>query len=88
MRQAVGKILPSLADLPGTWVTCTVAFSADHLAMVGSITDDDRIQVFSGFSNPMALFPAMARRFAQQLVTRQIDPILKAFSPDRVNISS
>ena len=87
IRQAVGKILPSLADLPGTWVTCTVAFSADHLPMVGSTTDDDRIQVFSGFSNPMALFPATARRFAQQLVTRQMDPILKAFSPDRVNYS-
>ena len=87
MRQAVGEILPDLADLPGTWVTCTVAFSADQLPMVGSITPDDRIQVFSGFSNPMALFPATARRFAQQLVTQQIDPILKAFSPDRVNLS-
>ncbi|MBC7516274.1 MAG: hypothetical protein H7237_07595 [Alkalinema sp. FL-bin-369] len=55
--------------------------------MVGSITSDHRIQVFSGFSNPMALFPATARRFAQQLATQQIDPILKAFSPDRVNLS-
>lgn len=87
MRQAVGEILPNLADLPGTWVTCTVAFSADHLPIVGSITPNDRIQVFSGFSNPMALFPATARRFAQQLVTQQVDPILEAFSPDRASLS-
>lgn len=87
MRQAVGEILPGLADLPGTWVTCTVAFSADHLPMVGSITSDHRIQVFSGFSNPMALFPATARRFAQQLATQTLDPILTPFSPDRANFS-
>ncbi len=83
MRTAIGEILPDLAALPATWVTCTVAFSADHLPIVGAITPDDRIQIFSGFSNPMALFPATARRFAQQLVQQKLDPILDNFSPDR-----
>ncbi len=83
IRQGVREILPDLAELPGTWVTCTVAFSADHLPIVGAITPDDRVQVFSGFSNPMALFPATARRFAQQIAQQQADPILQFFSPDR-----
>jgi glycine/D-amino acid oxidase-like deaminating enzyme len=83
IRQGVGEILPVLAELPGTWVTCTVAFSADHLPIVGTITPDDRVQVFSGFSNPMALFPATARRFAHQIAQQTDDPILKFFSPDR-----
>jgi glycine/D-amino acid oxidase-like deaminating enzyme len=83
MRTAIGEILPDLAPLPATWVTCTVAFSADHLPIVGAITPDHRIQIFSGFSNPMALFPATARRFAQQLAQQRLDPILTPFSPDR-----
>jgi glycine/D-amino acid oxidase-like deaminating enzyme len=83
MRAAIGEILPDLAALPATWVTCTVAFSADHLPIVGAMTPDDRIQIFSGFSNPMALFPATARRFAQQLAQQKLDPILTEFSPDR-----
>ncbi len=83
MRTAIGEILPDLAMLPATWVTCTVAFSADHLPIVGAIIPDSRIQIFSGFSNPMALFPATARRFAQQLTQQKLDPILDGFSPDR-----
>jgi glycine/D-amino acid oxidase-like deaminating enzyme len=83
IRQEVGKILPDLATLPGTWVTCTVAFSSDHLPIIGALTPDDRVQIFSGFSNPMALFPATARRFAHQIVKKQADPILKFCSPDR-----
>ena len=71
MRSGLAKILPKVAQIPGRWVTCTVAFSADHLPLVGPVGSDRRVQVFSGFSNPMALVPATAKRFARQLVSDQ-----------------
>jgi glycine/D-amino acid oxidase-like deaminating enzyme len=71
IRSGLAKILPKVAQVPGRWVTCTVAFSADHLPLVGPVGTDRRVQVFSGFSNPMALVPATAKRFARQIVSGQ-----------------
>ncbi len=71
IRSGLAKILPKVAQVPGRWVRCTVAFSADHLPLVGPVGTDRRVQVFSGFSNPMALVPATAKRFAHQLVSDQ-----------------
>ena len=93
MRSELAKILPKVAQIPGRWVTCTVAFSADHLPLVGPVGADRRIQVFSGFSNPMALVPATARRFAHQLasdknlISNEHNQGLQPLLPSRFEIS-
>jgi glycine/D-amino acid oxidase-like deaminating enzyme len=82
MRQKIGKILPAIAALPGTWCACKVAFSGDHLPIVGEIPGINGVHLFSGFSNPMALVPGTARRFAV-MATGQPDELLKGFGVDR-----
>jgi glycine/D-amino acid oxidase-like deaminating enzyme len=82
MRDGIRPILPAIADVPGQWNVCRVAFSHDHLPLVGELPDQPGLYVFSGFSNPMTLVPAIARRFAQQMVG-QPDPLLRSLHPDR-----
>jgi hypothetical protein len=36
IRSQVGKVLPALEKLPGTWHHCLVAFSSNRLAVVGA----------------------------------------------------
>lgn len=83
MRSCLAALLPKVAQLPGRWVTCTVAFSADHLPLVGPVDESERLQVLSGFSNPMALVPATARRLAVQLTSSQPDALLTTLLPSR-----
>jgi glycine/D-amino acid oxidase-like deaminating enzyme len=83
IRNQLSQILPQVAVIPGQWVTCPVAFSGDLLPLVGSVEKTGRLQVLSGFSNPMALVPATARRFAKQLVSAQDDKLLEALLPSR-----
>ena len=64
IRAGIGKVLPAVANLPATWHDCIVAFSADGLSVVGEIPDRPGVHVFSGFSNPLTIVPAMAARFA------------------------
>jgi len=64
IRAGIGKILPDVANLPATWHDCIVAFSADSLPVVGEIGDRPGLHVFSGLSNPLAIVPALAERFA------------------------
>ncbi|MBD2090568.1 FAD-binding oxidoreductase [Microcoleus sp. FACHB-1515] len=66
MREAIATVLPSLKAVPGEWRTCTVAFSGDGLPIVGAVPGVENLIVFSGFSNPFALVPPVARRFARQ----------------------
>ena len=93
IRSELAKILPKVAQVPGRWVRCTVAFSSDHLPLVGPVGTDRRVQVFSGFSNPMALVPATAKRFAHQLasdkdlVASENDKGLQTFLPSRFGMS-
>jgi glycine/D-amino acid oxidase-like deaminating enzyme len=82
IRRQVREILPAIADLPGAWCCCTVAFSRDHLPLIGALPDRPSIHLFSGFSNPMALVPGLARRFAKS-VTGEPDPLLVPLSPGR-----
>ncbi len=82
IRRQVREILPAIADLPGAWCCCTVAFSRDHLPLVGALPDRPSIHLFSGFSNPMALVPGLARRFAKS-VMGEPDPLLVPLSPGR-----
>ncbi len=64
IRAGISKVLPDLANLPATWHDCIVAFSADNLPVVGEIADRPGLHVFSGLSNPLAIVPALAERFA------------------------
>ncbi|MFB2892509.1 NAD(P)/FAD-dependent oxidoreductase [Aerosakkonemataceae cyanobacterium BLCC-F50] len=65
LRTQVGKILPKLANLPGTWHHCLVAFSHNRLPVVGEIPNFTGIHIFSGFSNPLVFVPPLAKRFAK-----------------------
>jgi glycine/D-amino acid oxidase-like deaminating enzyme len=65
LRQGIGEILPSLQSIPGRWCSCQVAFSGDRLPLVGPMLDWEGLYLFSGFSNPFAILPPLARRFAQ-----------------------
>ncbi len=82
LRQAVGRFLPSLKDVPGTWRRCPVAFSGDRLPLIGPVPGAEGMYLFSGFSNPFALMPPLARRYARHLV-QQPDPLLEGLSPGR-----
>ncbi|MGA9380014.1 MAG: hypothetical protein WBV73_14725 [Phormidium sp.] len=65
LRTQIGKILPKLANLPGTWHHCLVAFSHNSLPVIGAIPDFTGIHIFSGFSNPLVFIPPLAKRFAK-----------------------
>jgi glycine/D-amino acid oxidase-like deaminating enzyme len=82
IRTQVGQILPAIAELPGTWSACAVAFSRDQLPLVGPLPGYESIWLFSGFSNPFALVPALARRLAHHTI-RPFDPLPDALSPVR-----
>ncbi|MEY2975949.1 MAG: hypothetical protein RLZZ435_86 [Cyanobacteriota bacterium] len=82
MREAIAKILPDLATLPGTWRHCRVSFSADGLPLIGALPPWENLFLFSGFTSPFALVPALAVRFAQGLVG-ELEPELEIFAPTR-----
>lgn len=82
MRKAVGSTLPALEKLPGTWHHCLIAFSHDRLPLIGAIPNIEGIHLFSGFSNPLAIVPTLARRFAKGAIGQK-DDLLAQLSPDR-----
>ncbi len=82
LRQKISRVLPQVGELPGTWHHCLVAFSGDRLPCVGAVPGLKGIHVFSGFSNPLAIVPPLARRFAIQ-AKGEPDPLLIPMSPDR-----
>lgn len=63
IRQAIAKILPSLAEIPGTCHHCLVAFNPDTIALVGKLTNMSGIYLFSGFTSTLVFAPPLARRF-------------------------
>jgi glycine/D-amino acid oxidase-like deaminating enzyme len=82
LRSAIGDILPALRDLPGQWCSCLVSFSGDRLPLVGALPGIEGLHLFTGFSNPFALLPPTARRFAL-FATGKPDSIIDALSPQR-----
>ena len=92
LRQAVGQILPALQSLPGQWCRTQVAFSGDRLPLVGALPGRTGLYLFSGFSNPFAILPPIARRFAAAQVAtpalRLDADLLDAFSPSRFSTGS
>ncbi|NEQ27128.1 MAG: FAD-binding oxidoreductase [Microcoleus sp. SIO2G3] len=80
LRSEIARVLPALKAVPGQWCACPVAFSGDGLPIVGAVPGAENLHVFSGFSNPFALLPPVARRFARQASN---DRVLTQLSPDR-----
>lgn len=82
MRHHISNILPSLADLQGTWYHCLVAYCRDYLPLVGRVADYEGLHIFSGFSNPLVFVPTLAQRFSKYL-TGNSDDIIEQLSPSR-----
>lgn len=82
IRAAIGRLIPALEHQPGQWRSCPVAFSGDRLPLVGAVPEMAGIHLFSGFGNPFAILPPLARRFAQA-AAGQPDPLLSQVSPAR-----
>ncbi|MBF2026192.1 MAG: FAD-binding oxidoreductase [Oscillatoriales cyanobacterium C42_A2020_001] len=82
MREQVGKVLPALKHVPGTWHRCLVSFSRDRLPLIGAIPNLQGIHLFSGFSNPLAITPSLAQRFANAAFS-QPDELLQQVSLGR-----
>lgn len=82
LRQAIGTLLPALQQIPGQWCCCRVAFCCDRLPLVGAVPGAAGIHVFAGFSNPFAILPPLARRFAQ-FAAGYLDAIPPQLSPSR-----
>jgi glycine/D-amino acid oxidase-like deaminating enzyme len=80
IRSRIGKILPALEPLPGTWHQCLVAFGCNGLPVVGALSNVERGYVFSGFTNPLVFVPPLAKRFANW-VAGQEDTIITQLSP-------
>jgi glycine/D-amino acid oxidase-like deaminating enzyme len=80
IRAQVGKILPTLEKLPGTWHHCLVAFSGNQLPVVGALSSVDGVYVFSGFTNPLVFVPPLAKHFANW-AAGQDDTIIAQLSP-------
>ncbi|MCU0548739.1 MAG: FAD-binding oxidoreductase [Leptolyngbya sp. Prado105] len=82
LRQKISRILPKVGTLAGTWQHCLVAFSGDRLPLVGKIPGHETWHVFSGFGNPLAIVPPLARRFAIQ-AKGEADILLNQVSLER-----
>lgn len=82
IRAGIGKVIPKLQNLPATCHSCLVAFSRDRLPLIGPVPQLEGLQVFSGFSNPFALVPPLAKRFAISAVS-QPDEMIAQLSPTR-----
>jgi glycine/D-amino acid oxidase-like deaminating enzyme len=80
IRTQVGKVLPALEEIPGTWHHCLVAFSSNRLGVVGTLPNVEGVYVFSGVTTPLVFVPPLAKRFANW-VTGQDDSVLAQLSP-------
>lgn len=82
LRRAIAPLFPALEGVPSKWYRCQVAFSGDGLPLVGEVPGWTGISLFTGFSNPFALLPATASRFAQHL-TGTPDDLIAQLDPAR-----
>lgn len=82
IRTTVGRLLPSIAPLPGRFHHCLIAFSGDGWPLVGEAAPG--IQLFSGFSSPFVYVPPFAKRLARRLTeAKQPDKALTLADPRR-----
>ncbi|MEB3219280.1 MAG: FAD-binding oxidoreductase [Nostocales cyanobacterium 94392] len=82
LRENIGNVLPRLENISGKWNHCLVTFSKDNLPLIGTVSQNSHIHIFSGFSNPLVIIPPLARRFANYLAGNE-DNMISRFSPTR-----
>jgi glycine/D-amino acid oxidase-like deaminating enzyme len=80
IRSKIAKVLPKLADAPGTCHHCLVAFCDPSRPLVGKIQNFEGIYLFSGFTSPLAYAPPLARHFASWVI-QGTDNAIDQFSP-------
>lgn len=80
IRSQIAKILPKLANVPGTCHHCLVAFSDPNRPLIGKIKHMGGIHIFSGFTSPLAYAPPLARHFATWAIQGN-DPVIDQFFP-------
>ena len=80
IRAGVGRILPKLGNLPGTWHSCLVAFTNSSYPLVGAMAGYQGIYLFSGFTSTLVFAPPLARHFASWVAGAE-DEIMSALSP-------
>jgi len=80
IRSQIAKVLPQLAEVPGTCHHCLVAFSDPSRPLVGKIQNLGGIYLFSGFTSPLSYAPPLARHFATW-ATQGKDHVIDQFSP-------
>ena len=76
IRQSIARILPALAEVPGTCHSCLVAFNTEKIAMIGNLKNHRGIYLFSGFTSTIVFAPPLARRFANW-VSGDTEPIIE-----------
>ncbi|MEC4984990.1 MAG: FAD-binding oxidoreductase [Oscillatoria sp. PMC 1068.18] len=79
LRTTIGKVLPALEHLPGTWHHCLVAFAHNKFSVVGALEKIIGIYLFSGFTNTLVLAAPLAKHFATW-ATGQKDEIIAQLS--------
>jgi glycine/D-amino acid oxidase-like deaminating enzyme len=82
LRDRMAKILPKLAELPGTYNHCLVAFSVDSLPLIGELPLSN-IYLFTSFTSPTIYVPPLAQHFAQSFAAENKNELLTKFSPSR-----
>ncbi len=85
IREALDKVLPSLASLEGQWHNCQVAFSQGMPFQVGKIKQLEGLSMFSGFTSPFVFVPPLAKYFAEYLTDGKNDIIDRL--PDLTKLS-
>ncbi|MGD1932523.1 MAG: NAD(P)/FAD-dependent oxidoreductase [Leptolyngbyaceae cyanobacterium] len=83
IRAGIAPLIPALAEVPGQWRACRVAFSQDGLPLAGAVPGVVGAYVFSGFTSPFALVPASAVHFAESVTTGH-SPLMSQLSPQRL----
>lgn len=86
IRQEIAKILPDLAEIPGTCHHCLVAFNPQDIALVGKLANRDGIYIFSGFTSTLVFAPPLAKRFASWVAKGEdeiIDRLSSKINPSK-----
>lgn len=82
IRSGITKRLPALKGVPGQWRACRVAFSQDGLPLAGPVPTLERAFVFSGFTSPFGLVPALAAQFAEVAIGNS-SAVMDSTTPER-----
>ena len=82
MLGAIAQKVPKLKNVAGDWRHCLVTFTQDGLPLIGPVANINGLHLFSGFTGPFALVPAVAQRYARW-IDRVSDPFIEQMLVNR-----